>query len=87
MFGDGAVERRASEQAARLEAWLDSVQHPVVIEIGAGTAIPSVRYFSEQAARRYGAGLVRINPRDGEVPGHSTSACRSAPSQAWRNSR
>ncbi len=70
MFGDGAwVERRASEQAARLEAWLDSVRHPVVIEIGAGTAIPSVRYFSEQVARRFDAGLVRINPRDGEVPG------------------
>jgi NAD-dependent SIR2 family protein deacetylase len=70
MFGDGAwVERRANEQAARLESWLDSVQHPVVIEIGAGTAIPSVRYFGEQVARRFEAGLVRINPRDGAVPG------------------
>jgi hypothetical protein len=36
--------------------------------MGAGKAIPTVRYISESAARSPGATLIRINPRDSEVP-------------------
>ena len=39
----------------------------VVIECGAGTAIPSVRRFSEQLQRE-GATLIRVNPRESEGP-------------------
>ncbi|WP_338765232.1 Sir2 family NAD-dependent protein deacetylase [Massilia sp. METH4] len=68
MFGDwGWIERRSARQGARLERWLDGVERPVVIELGAGTAIPSVRHFSHQVIRR-GGRLVRINPREPEVP-------------------
>ncbi len=64
MFGDwGWVERRSEMQAARLEAWLGKVRRPVVIELGAGTAIPSVRHFGHGVVQR-GGRMVRINPRE-----------------------
>jgi NAD-dependent SIR2 family protein deacetylase len=69
MFNDwGWVEQRQRGQAARQAAWLSSIDRPVVIEIGAGTAIPSVRRFAEQLARDSGARMVRINPLDARVP-------------------
>lgn len=64
MFGDGAwVETRTAQQRHRFQRWLDNVRRPVVVELGAGTAIPSVR----AAGERTGAPLVRINPREPEV--------------------
>ena len=69
MFGDGAwVGRRTEEQQARLHRWLDSATRIVVVEIGAGTAIPSVRDFSHELLARHGARLVRINPAEPAVP-------------------
>ena len=70
MFGDGGwLDSRTAEQEQRLHAWLAHVERPVVVELGAGTAIPSVRHFGERLARRYRQGLVRINPREHAVPG------------------
>lgn len=67
MFGDGEwLEQRFREQETRLGQWLDSVNRLVIIEIGAGTAIPSVRYFSE-FLRGF---LIRINPGEAELPAH-----------------
>ncbi|AXA89814.1 NAD-dependent deacetylase [Massilia sp. YMA4] len=64
MFGDwGWVEERSARQAARLQAWLARVRRPLVIELGAGTAVPSVRYFSQQVVQA-GGQLVRLNPRE-----------------------
>jgi NAD-dependent SIR2 family protein deacetylase len=73
MFGDGGwLERRTAEQEARYGAWLGEVKRAggriVVIEIGAGEAIPTVRMQAEVVVRRLGARLVRINPRDARVP-------------------
>jgi NAD-dependent SIR2 family protein deacetylase len=69
MFGDLAwVERRAAAQEARLEAWLARVERPVVVEVGAGTAIPSVRHFSQRLIHAHGARLIRINPAEYIVP-------------------
>jgi NAD-dependent SIR2 family protein deacetylase len=69
MFGDyGWIETREQAQAARLERWLSSASRPVVIEIGAGTAIPSVRHFSQQILHQLGGRLIRINPREPVVP-------------------
>jgi NAD-dependent SIR2 family protein deacetylase len=75
MFGDGGWdEARAEEQEQRLAWWLAEARGArlVVIECGAGTAIPSVRSFGERLAGNFpGALLVRINPREPEVPpGH-----------------
>lgn len=70
MFGDGEwIESRAAEQEARQRAWLARVRRPVVVELGAGTAIPSVRWFGESVCRATGASLVRINPRESAVAG------------------
>jgi NAD-dependent SIR2 family protein deacetylase len=64
MFGDwGWIERRSELQAARLEAWLSQVRRPLVIELGAGTAVPSVRHFGHSVLQR-GGRMVRINPRE-----------------------
>jgi NAD-dependent SIR2 family protein deacetylase len=71
MFGDGGWDHaRSSAQESRLDAWLSEIdpRKIVVVECGAGTAIPTVRLFSEKLARR-GATLVRINVREPEVPG------------------
>ena len=69
MFSDlGWLEHRARQQLDRLEAWLAGVNRPVVIELGAGTAIPSVRHFSHRVIRQYGGRLIRVNPRESTVP-------------------
>jgi NAD-dependent SIR2 family protein deacetylase len=69
MFGDwNWVEARTAAQAARQEAWLSSITRPVVIELGAGTAIPSVRHFSQRVIHELGGRLIRINPRESSVP-------------------
>ncbi len=69
MFGDWDwIERRSAQQAARLERWLGKVRRPVVVELGAGTAVPSVRHFSQQVVLG-GGRLVRINPREWQVAG------------------
>jgi NAD-dependent SIR2 family protein deacetylase len=65
MFGDwGWHESRSEHQAAQLNRWLDTVNKPVVIEIGAGTAIPSVRLIGEQIVRQGNGKMIRINLRE-----------------------
>ena len=69
MFDDwGWIDHRTAAQTSRQEAWLSKVRRPVVIELGAGTAIPSVRYFSQRVIHEFGGRLIRINPREYEVP-------------------
>lgn len=61
MFGDYAwIDTRSHLQAANMQTNLSRMKNPVVIECGAGTAIPTVRYFCEQQS----APLIRINPRE-----------------------
>ena len=40
----------------------------VVIEIGAGKAVPTVRMNCEAIAAKMGGKLIRINVRDSEIP-------------------
>lgn len=62
MFGDyGWIEAREIAQSQQLQAWLKTVSKPVIIEIGAGMAIPSVRFFSRRVSQQFDAFLVRIN--------------------------
>ncbi len=70
MFGDWEwIGRRSALQQQSLERWLGKVERLVVIEIGAGTSIPAVRHFSETC----GGKLIRINPREPEVPANDRS--------------
>ncbi len=78
MFGDGGWDdARESGQSARFEAFMESTSGPlVVIECGAGTAVPTVRMLGDRLARSSARGrssttLVRINVREPQVPeGH-----------------
>ena len=74
MFGDPFwAEGRSGAQLDRYRGWLERVGSAtlVVVECGAGSAVPTVRRESERLARRPGATLVRVNPREPEVPpGH-----------------
>ena len=64
MFGDWDFEgRRYAQRETRLHAWLARASRPVVIEIGAGTAVPSARRFGEQIR----CPLIRINPFEWQV--------------------
>ena len=61
MFGDWTwVDRDSSRQYDRLQAWRTTVERLVVVEMGAGQAIPTVRRMSELNKPR----VIRINPRD-----------------------
>lgn len=69
MFSDFSwLDARIARQRSRQDAWLASVTRPVVIEIGAGLAIPSVRSFSNALVQHRGGRLIRINPTDPQVP-------------------
>lgn len=69
MFDDwGWRDQRSAAQEHRLNQWLSSVERPVVIELGAGTTIPSVRHFSHRVIHQHGGRLIRINPNESEVP-------------------
>ena len=63
MFGDAHwVPDRYDRQYAACIDWLKTPKKPVIIELGAGLAVPTVRYFGEYQ----GHPLIRINVRDSE---------------------
>ena len=75
MFGDWFfIETRTSKQESRfadyVNEYLNGKSTPfVVIEIGAGTAVPTVRWQGERLVRERDNGLlVRINPTDTDIP-------------------
>ena len=61
---------RSEEQEERFVNWLEKAKGArlVIMEFGAGKAIPTVRHFCERQAVRLDALLVRFNPRESEVP-------------------
>ena len=65
MFGDADwLSSRSARQAARLRDWLATTSRLLVIELGAGTAVPTVRQFSHSLH----APVLRINVRDPDLP-------------------
>jgi NAD-dependent SIR2 family protein deacetylase len=79
MFGDGYwLDERFRQQEARYDEWRADRKNLVVIELGAGTAIPSVRYFSE-----YQDGfIIRINPREPNLPARCRGVSLAMPALA-----
>jgi NAD-dependent SIR2 family protein deacetylase len=64
MFWDWSwLEWREERQRARLDAWLRAGRRRVVVELGAGSSLPTVRRFSE----RHGPRVIRINSREPEI--------------------
>lgn len=73
MFGDGSwLDWRTEQQAERLHQWFAILRRDqrrlVIIEIGAGLAVPTIRFRSESYANDPHTYLIRINPRDFQVP-------------------
>lgn len=71
MFNDfNWISDRTADQQIRLDKWLKQNRDSniVIIEIGAGKSVPTIRWFSERIVRDYNATLLRINPRDYDIP-------------------
>lgn len=73
MFGDWSwISQRSEQQHSKLKSWLarliDNQAKLVVIEIGAGEVVATVRETSESIVENGKATLIRINPRNYEVP-------------------
>ncbi|PRX50503.1 NAD-dependent SIR2 family protein deacetylase [Prauserella shujinwangii] len=67
MFGDFAwLPERTDVQLAELREWRRAQRDVAVVELGAGTAVPTVRRQAELASAA-NAALVRINPREPEI--------------------
>jgi NAD-dependent SIR2 family protein deacetylase len=70
MFGDRSWISHASDyQESAFESWLRTLggKRLVIIECGAGTAIPSIRWISGNVAEKSNSPLIRINPREAQV--------------------
>lgn len=73
MFGDwGHLDTLSEKQNGNYNRWINEVSKAgakvVIIEIGAGTAVPTVRMTSEKMARKLQSSLIRINPDVPEIP-------------------
>jgi hypothetical protein len=67
MFNDsGWIAERTDAQFERLRRWRAAARGLLVIELGAGVDIPSVRRMSEAQQ----VPVVRINPRAAQLDGH-----------------
>ncbi len=66
------AESRTDEQGTRFSKWFQHVHKnkipTAVIEVGAGTTIPTVRYQSERLSSALKTPLIRINPNNFDVP-------------------
>jgi NAD-dependent SIR2 family protein deacetylase len=73
MFGDwNWLHERMEQQRRQEKAWfqgvVNSLANVVVVELGAGIAIPSVRQYCQRISKEFGARIIRINPREFDVP-------------------
>lgn len=70
MFGDYSwLSERTAIQEEKFDNFLQlNRDNPlVVIEMGAGSAIPTIRHLSEQLGQRKQATVIRINPREPHI--------------------
>ncbi len=78
LFGDGSwIASRTDAQHATLVDWLEARREGrlVVVELGAGRAVPTIRWHSERLGALPGATLIRVNPREPQVsPPHLSIA-------------
>ena len=71
MFGDFSwLPDRTRRQERAFDEFLTDHREArlVVVELGAGTSIPTIRYLGERLIERNNAVLIRINPREGQIP-------------------
>ncbi len=76
MFGDWSwLADRTRGQEMRFDRFCaqHEAEQLVVIEMGAGTAVPTIRYTSEQLGRDAKTTVIRINPREPHIGGRHVS--------------
>ena len=92
MFGDyGWLGNRQEDQQHNFNRWnnqlvqeFDLDVRVTIIEMGAGTAIPTVRYFSEMKRSAFHGTLIRINPREPEISDGEGISIRSGALEALK---
>jgi NAD-dependent SIR2 family protein deacetylase len=70
MFGDYAwLRHRTAEQERRFDDFCREHDQGrmVVLEMGAGTAVPTIRWISERLGSARGSLVARINPREADI--------------------
>ena len=70
MFGDYAwIGARSHGQEMRFDLFQEEVRgkRVAVIEMGAGSAIPTIRYLSERLGSQPATTVIRINPREPQI--------------------
>lgn len=80
MFGDFSwISRRSDQQDENFRTFIKQSSSPLaIIELGAGTAISTIRNMSENLGRKKGAVVIRINPRDYHISQpHISIPCRA----------
>lgn len=73
MFGDwNWLPERSNKQGEKRDEWFrnfrQNYRNLVLIELGAGNHVPTVRMTSQRICRQFNARLIRINPREFDVP-------------------
>lgn len=70
MFGDYSwLPKRSAIQEENFDTFLQTNDNRkiVVIEIGAGSSVPTIRHLSEQLGQRQQTTVLRINPREPQI--------------------
>lgn len=70
MFGDYTwLSERTAEQERRFHRFFEDLggRRTVVMELGAGRAVPTIRHASERLGSRPDTTVIRINPREPEI--------------------
>ncbi|MCK4503008.1 MAG: NAD-dependent deacetylase [Desulfuromonadales bacterium] len=70
MFGDYSwISRRTAIQEENFDDFLhlNAANKLVIIELGAGTSIPTIRNLSNQLGQKQQATVIRINPREPQI--------------------
>jgi NAD-dependent SIR2 family protein deacetylase len=70
MFGDYSwIGSRSHGQEMRFDLFQEQVRNKnvVVIEMGAGSMVPTIRYLSERLGNQSGTTAIRINPREPQI--------------------
>ena len=83
MFGDWSwLDERTRAQQERFRLWAEGLEKArarfVVVELGAGTAVPTVRLTSERLVAKLRGTLIRLNSREATFPDHAIGLSLSA---------
>lgn len=84
IFGDDKLEHSVlRKQQKNLNAFQEKNSSWIVLEIGAGVVVASIRHQAEELARKGGGGLIRINPSQDECKKMQTGNALAGEGKYW----